>query len=233
MGSVHLGKEIRRVQILEAASYCFTRKDYHSTKLEDIAARAKMSKGSIYRFFPSKHQLYMELFHYTTAKFEDAVRRVEDAGNTPKEVIDKTIEIFLAHLLAEEKAFLADMKFWGLASVDMDMRRHIKKLYDRWTLRLESLFRRGIQAKQFIDINPVIPTTVFISLVDGFIFRAAGSGVAEIRNYAKMAFQEFKRHYYAEGEKAKKKVRGAKGTRERELSGENIKKPPSRSRFRE
>jgi AcrR family transcriptional regulator len=45
------------VVIGKAACVLFTRKGYFETSLEDIAAEAKISKGALYHYFPSKTSL--------------------------------------------------------------------------------------------------------------------------------------------------------------------------------
>src|SRR5687767_8026727 len=57
-------KEARRVAIIEAALEEFTSQGFTATKLEDVAVRAGIGKGTIYLYFNSKEDL-----------FEDVVRR--------------------------------------------------------------------------------------------------------------------------------------------------------------
>jgi AcrR family transcriptional regulator len=49
--------ELRQKQILQAARHCFARIGFHSTSMAEIAHRARMSVGQIYRHFPSKESL--------------------------------------------------------------------------------------------------------------------------------------------------------------------------------
>ncbi|MCP4539642.1 MAG: TetR/AcrR family transcriptional regulator [Chloroflexi bacterium] len=50
----------RRVQIIEAALICFTRKGYNNTTMDDIVTESGMSKGSLYWYFKSKDELFAE-----------------------------------------------------------------------------------------------------------------------------------------------------------------------------
>jgi AcrR family transcriptional regulator len=47
----------RRREILQAAAQVFSENGYHETKVSDIAARAGIGHGTVYRFFPSKRAL--------------------------------------------------------------------------------------------------------------------------------------------------------------------------------
>src|SRR5437899_12501470 len=58
----------RRSTILHAARAVFARKGYSETGVDDITATAGIAKGTLYLYFASKEQLYLE------ALLEDARR---------------------------------------------------------------------------------------------------------------------------------------------------------------
>ncbi|MFE0421410.1 TetR/AcrR family transcriptional regulator [Streptomyces sp. NPDC058953] len=51
----------RRLRILEAAAACFAEKGFHATRTADISARAGMSPGNLFHYFPSKHAIVLAL----------------------------------------------------------------------------------------------------------------------------------------------------------------------------
>ncbi|HKC49666.1 MAG TPA: helix-turn-helix domain-containing protein, partial [Myxococcota bacterium] len=50
-----------RDAILDAALRCFAKRGYHETSVDDIAARARLSKGAIYWHFAGKRELFLAL----------------------------------------------------------------------------------------------------------------------------------------------------------------------------
>ena len=50
-----------RTRILEAAVQVFAQKGYHETRVDDIVAESKTSKGSVYFYFPSKQDIFLGL----------------------------------------------------------------------------------------------------------------------------------------------------------------------------
>lgn len=50
-----------RDRILEAAVTVFAHKGYHDTKVDDIVAEARASKGAFYFYFPSKQEIFLAL----------------------------------------------------------------------------------------------------------------------------------------------------------------------------
>ncbi len=52
--------EFRHAEILEAARKVFAEKGYNSASVEDIAHAAGLAKGTLYLYYPSKHDIYWE-----------------------------------------------------------------------------------------------------------------------------------------------------------------------------
>ena len=53
--------ELRRAEILKAALACFAERGFAATRMEDVAARAGIAKGTVYLHFPDKERLFIEL----------------------------------------------------------------------------------------------------------------------------------------------------------------------------
>src|SRR5947209_6880887 len=54
-------KQARAPEILDAALACFSEKGFAATRMEDIARRAGISKGTIYLYFESKQAVFKGL----------------------------------------------------------------------------------------------------------------------------------------------------------------------------
>ncbi|MBU6191201.1 MAG: TetR/AcrR family transcriptional regulator [Betaproteobacteria bacterium] len=52
-------KESRPAELLAAALACFVDRGFAATRLDDVAARAGVSKGTLYLYYSSKDQLFM------------------------------------------------------------------------------------------------------------------------------------------------------------------------------
>src|SRR5213080_4166353 len=68
--------EERPEQILNAALVEFGERGLASARLEDIAKRAGLSKGTIYLYFPNKEALFREVVRHTVVtQLEEGERR--------------------------------------------------------------------------------------------------------------------------------------------------------------
>ena len=50
-------RELRRLQVLEAATRCFARNGFHGTAMEDIVRESGLSPGAIYCYFRGKQEI--------------------------------------------------------------------------------------------------------------------------------------------------------------------------------
>lgn len=66
---VHKPAEQRCVEILAAATTVFAEHGYHSADMQAVADAASVGKGTVYRYFPSKEQLF-------SAALDDALERL-------------------------------------------------------------------------------------------------------------------------------------------------------------
>jgi AcrR family transcriptional regulator len=73
-GPQRLPRSERRAQLLEAALAVFVENGYHAAAMDDIAARAGVSKPVLYQHFPGKLELYLALVDQHAGELEQLVR---------------------------------------------------------------------------------------------------------------------------------------------------------------
>jgi AcrR family transcriptional regulator len=56
-------KEARPQELLAAARDLFVERGYAATRLDDVAARAEVSKGTLYLYFTNKEELFKAVVH--------------------------------------------------------------------------------------------------------------------------------------------------------------------------
>ena len=69
------GKENRKNTILKAARRLFFDRGFKAVTVDNIAAKAEVSKGSVYLYFKSKEEIYTQiLINDSSATFEEIGR---------------------------------------------------------------------------------------------------------------------------------------------------------------
>ena len=92
--------DLRKEQILKVAEKMFSQKGYYETYVEDIIKEAKVGKGTFYRYFKSKEDLYTTLlkkilFNWEKYAFMDPAQLNSDnISGFFKELIKKSIKFF-------------------------------------------------------------------------------------------------------------------------------------------
>ena len=71
-------KESRPAELLAAALEYFVERGYAATRLDEVAARAGVSKGTLYLYFPSKEDLFKAVVRETIVPQIDEMRRSVD-----------------------------------------------------------------------------------------------------------------------------------------------------------
>src|SRR5918911_963685 len=79
--------EERPQQILDAALTVFGERGLAGARLEDIARRAGVSKGTIYLYFPNKEELFVEMIREKViANLEREESRLDDGGTATEQL---------------------------------------------------------------------------------------------------------------------------------------------------
>lgn len=94
-------------KMLTAAARLFGTQRFHEVRMEDIAAEAAVGKGTLYRYFNDKEELYSALLERAS---EQVVRRIE-AGLKPGDGPRQRLEALVAALIAffDEQPHLFDL----------------------------------------------------------------------------------------------------------------------------
>ena len=80
---------IKRQQILEGANRVFSQMGFDAASMNDITREAGVSKGTIYVYFDSKEELFMELCnHYREVLFADIYQALESNGDLREALIE-------------------------------------------------------------------------------------------------------------------------------------------------
>ena len=73
-------KDQRRKDILETARAMIGRREYRAIKLQDVADELGLVKGTLYRYFPTKQDLFMELYREDLAAWLDEWAAIDEGG---------------------------------------------------------------------------------------------------------------------------------------------------------
>jgi AcrR family transcriptional regulator len=85
----------RGQQILDAAAQLFAKHRYHEVRMDDIAAHAGVAKGTVYRYYRDKEDLYLALtIHGMHRLFEESQGKIIGPGKPRQKLLD-----FITHIV--------------------------------------------------------------------------------------------------------------------------------------
>ncbi|KAA3663319.1 MAG: TetR/AcrR family transcriptional regulator, partial [Chloroflexi bacterium] len=130
----------RRQQIFMAAIRCFGRQGYHKTKMDDIAAEAGLSKGSLYWYFKSKKELFLALFQEIITQFEYSWQQVivDDRKGATEKVL-ATLSLFRAEFDELTSFFGVMMEAWAQTLHDEDVQAILDGFYEPYVKMMTNL----------------------------------------------------------------------------------------------
>jgi len=161
--------EAKRQAVLSAAAKLFAQRPFHEVRLDDVAAMARIGKGTVYIYFKSKEDLYISLVR---EGFRGLVERLNsqiesensnDAWKTLSLIVRELVAWAMRHPQLYRIMRAAQPK--GPDKELAAIRRQFGKL-------IESVIRKGIRDGQMQDAHPeltaqFVPACVRASLLHG------------------------------------------------------------------
>ncbi|HTJ82167.1 MAG TPA: TetR/AcrR family transcriptional regulator [Polyangiaceae bacterium] len=103
-----LSTEARREQILDAGRELFVANPYDQVSMDDVAAKAGVSKGLVFFYFGSKRELYVELIREAAQDLIDETEPRKDLP--PLERLRAGVEAYLSYVEKNAKGYVSLFK---------------------------------------------------------------------------------------------------------------------------
>jgi AcrR family transcriptional regulator len=109
----------RQEEILDAAAKFFAAKGYSEANIQELADLLQVGKGTIYRYFPTKQELFLAAVDRLMKRLSEAIDRCIQAVDDPVDQIAEAVKTYLtfvaeqpevAELLIQERAQFKDRK---------------------------------------------------------------------------------------------------------------------------
>lgn len=138
--------------ILDAAEYEFARRGFHDTVVSEIADRAGVGKGTVYRRFGNKARLFGAIIQRGT---EDLRARIEDVlqdRQDPERTLERLLRVHF-DLYAQSGELIEIIVNEGLEMTGA-VQEELLVEWERFQARFAEVFRRGIREGRFRDADP-------------------------------------------------------------------------------
>ncbi len=172
--------------ILKAAENVFARKGFSLATMDEIAEEAQFSKATLYRYFKSKQEIFMEVI---LSSFDEAYKnsvKIKEKDLNSSEKLRELIRyilgyyqkkknisrIFIMEHSAMKKMLKIDVRDHGWHSghhpvVPQAIKVKVEEIFNV----METIVEEGIRSGEFRDMNPKEACYLLGALLRGFHFK--------------------------------------------------------------
>ena len=154
----------KRKDILYSARALFKEKGFHNTKVEEIAIKAGVGKGTLYEYFTSKQQIFDETCIEKVTVIRESIEEINSRDITFREKLTEMLS------MRESKAGYAEASIESIMSnkniisekVVLAMINHVSDM-DKIIIKMVE------QGKQEGVVNKNIPTELIVRMIVGTV----------------------------------------------------------------
>ena len=151
-------KDDRPQEIVEAALESFAERGFAATRLDDIARRAGVTRGTLYLYFPSKEDLFKAVIRQSLVPIlSRAEQSIADAKGPTADLLSRLIQSF--PLAVKDGAATAIPKLIIAEAQNFpDLARfYLDEVVSRGRALIATIVRRGIERGEFraVDLDHV------------------------------------------------------------------------------
>ena len=165
-------KARQRQRILDAARGVFFREGFMSANLDEVAGLAGVAKGTLYRYFENKADLYVAILAENGQVFEDRMREAGKGSGSAADRLRSISRFYLAHWTQHSEYFQI---FWALENQNVigdlpkELVGDVTKLWQQCLGVLEAVLRDGIDAGEFAECDPWEVANILWTVANGLI----------------------------------------------------------------
>ena len=147
--------EIRKNQILDAATTVFARQGFEHARMDDIVAESGLSKGTLYWYFKSKEEIITAILHRLfTTDIEQFQGLLEVEGTVSERLLMLT-RYRIAGLEHISHLIPILVEFYAVTVREDWVRQFIAEYFRNFRALLVDLIQQGIDSGEFRPVNAI------------------------------------------------------------------------------
>jgi AcrR family transcriptional regulator len=155
----------RRQKILAAAADLFGANPYDSVQMRDVAARAAVGKPTLYRYFPSKEELFLEVFKSGLDRLDAEVATILKDREQPGRALERLLQALLNALGGQVAALrmLTDDQSPVMRRWRNEFRRRRRPFVEA----ARTILEQGVASGEFRPVDLEAVPSMLIGIVRG------------------------------------------------------------------
>ena len=150
-------KEARPQELLDAAFEVFSEKGFSAARLDEIAAKAGVGKGTLYLYYPSKEALLEALVDTAVLPNVERLERLVDAWPGSSEALLRHLFELVAGLMQEGRlTAFPKLVIAEASNFPAFAERYRHRVIDRGLAVFAKVLARGVERGEFRPVDPAI-----------------------------------------------------------------------------
>jgi Transcriptional regulator len=152
-------KEARPQEIVEAALAVFSERGFAAARLDDVAARAGVSKGTLYLYFPNKEELFKAVVRAAIVpNIEMAERLLAESRDSSFAILEKLLAIMATRILRTKAGAIPKLIIAEAGNFPDLARFYYDEVIRRAFALLSAVLARGVESGEFrpLDIDSTV-----------------------------------------------------------------------------
>ncbi len=157
-------KDARPAELLDAALDTFRAKGFAATRMEDIAARAGVSKGTIYLYFPSKQVVFEALVRTSLIPRIEGMQAAiaANAGSATERL--RLLAAAAARIIADDRLAALPKLVLAEAGNFPDLARFYRQeVISRGLALVSGILEGGMATGEFRRLDPDVTARLFLA----------------------------------------------------------------------
>ncbi len=156
-------KDARPSEIADAALALFSERGFAATRLEDVAARAGVSKGTLYLYFPTKEDLFRAVLRQGLLPNLEAMEQTAAAHQGSAADLLRYIAVHLLGVLDTNLTAIPKLVLAESGNFPTIARLYADEVVKRAMALLIGILRRGMDRGELRTIDPQSAIPSFIA----------------------------------------------------------------------
>ncbi len=181
--------EETRAAILRCAAEVFAGREYHEVRTDEIAAKLGVGKGTLYRYFRSKEELYFATVVEGLEDMHRAVIRVLETEAPLRSVIEGLVRTVLQYFWNRRDFFV--LLYRMEPRLDPEKRTRWQKRREEVLRRVTALLRRELPRRSVALAHPRMAVEILLGMTrSACLYRGASDSLSELARLVASIFLE-------------------------------------------
>ena len=160
----------RKAQILDAALAVIVQKGYENSRMDDIVASSKMSKGAIYWYYKSKKEIYLSLVNHWVHNYSAVLNHIVDTDRSASDQLSSLFQYFIDQYEKDPAVFKALLEFWSMAGRDSEFNDKLQKVYSEFVNLISTIIQQGMDSGDFKKLDVDITAMSIMVNIEGIMW---------------------------------------------------------------